>query len=107
MSRTSAEKRKLPKRALPGMERWFQGQIVGPHEDRTPARKAKSVILPSKHLAPEERIGIYSEMYFLRLQECLVEDYPAVVKLVGPPAFGRLARGYLKEFPSRHYSLNR
>ena len=106
MSRTAAEKKKAARRALPGMERWFQGQIVGPHEDRDVGRAAESAILPSRHLAPEQRIGIYSEMYFLRLQEGLVEDYPAVVKLAGPPAFGQLARAYLKKFPSRHYSLN-
>ena len=101
MSRTSARKR-----ALPGLERWFQGAIVGPHEDRAGGRAAASEILPSRHLAPEERVGIYSEMYFLRLRDCLVEDYPAVVKLTGGPGFERLARAYLKSFPSRHYSLN-
>lgn len=101
MSRTSARKR-----ALPGLERWFQGAIVGPHEDRSAGRAAASEILPSRHLAPEERVGIYSEMYFLRLRDCLVEDYPAVVKLAGEAGFERLARAYLKSFPSRHYSLN-
>jgi hypothetical protein len=101
MSRTSARKR-----ALPRLERWFQGEIVGPHEDRAGGKAAAAEILPSRHLAPEDRLGIYSEMYFLRLHDCLVEDYPAVVKLAGGPAFGRLARAYLKTFPSRHYSLN-
>jgi hypothetical protein len=101
MSRTSAEKG-----TLPALERWFQGEIVAPHEGRKRGSPAKDVILPSRSLAPEERVGIYGEMYFLRLAECLAEDYPAVKKLLGPPAFERLARVYLKTHPSRHYSLN-
>ncbi|HEV8112685.1 MAG TPA: DNA-binding domain-containing protein [Planctomycetota bacterium] len=101
MSRRSAE---TP--ALPALERWFQGEIVRPHEGKKPGRPAQEVILPSRHLAPEERVAIYSEMYALRLHECLAEDYPAVVKLAGPKAFERLAREYLTKFPSRHYSLN-
>ena len=101
MSRRSAESS-----ALPALERWFQGEIVRPHEGRKPGRPAQDLILPSRHLAPEERVAIYSEMYALRLHECLAEDYPAVLKLVGPKGFERLARAYLTKFPSRHYSLN-
>ncbi len=101
MSRTSAERA-----SLPALERWFQGEIVAPHEGRKRGRPASDLILPSKTLAPAERVEIYGEMYFLRLAECLAEDYPAVRKLLGPPAFERLARAYLKAHPSRHYSLN-
>ena len=92
--------------ALPSLERWFQGEIVAPHEERKRGRPAAEVILPSKSLAPEERVAIYGEMYFLRLAECLAEDYPAVKKLVGPAGFEKLARAYLKKHPSRHYSLS-
>jgi len=109
MSPSSAEKRRDAV-ALPALERWFQREIVGPLETskspRRARRSAASVILPSRHLAPEERVGIYAEMYFLRLHECLVEDYPAVAKLAGARAFEDLARAYLKAHPSRHYSLN-
>lgn len=101
MSRTSADSG-----SLPALERWFQGEIVAPHEGRKRGRPAADVILPSKTLAPEERVGIYGEMYFLRLAECLGEDYPAVRKLVGANGFEKLARTYLKKHPSRHYSLN-
>jgi hypothetical protein len=94
------------KAALPSLERWFQGEIVAPHEGRKRGRPAKGVILPSKSLAPEERVAIYGGMYFLRLVECLAEDYPAVKKLVRAEGFERLARLYLKKHPSKHYSLN-
>ena len=106
MSRTSADRPRARKAALPALEAWFQGEIVARHEDRKRGRSAKGLILPSRTLAPEERVGIYAEMYFLRLAECLAEDYPALRKLVGPAGFEKLARAYLKKHPSRHYSLN-
>ncbi len=102
MSPTSAEK-KLP---LPRLERWFQGEIVRPHEGGRASLPAKSAVLPSRHLSPQERVEIYSRMYFARLHDALRDDYPAVAKLAGPEAFGRLVRAYLRRHPSRHYSLN-
>jgi len=95
MSRTSAEKRKPAKRAC---ERPAQDGALVPTPDRRAARRSRRRAPgeerdpPSKHLAPEQRMGIYREMYFLRLQECLVEDYPAVVKLAGPPRSSTGAR---------------
>jgi hypothetical protein len=106
MSRASEKSRARTKTALPSLEHWFQGEIVAPHEDRKRGRPAAEVILPSRTLAPEQRVAIYGEMYFLRLAECLGEDYPAVKKLVGAEGFERLARAYLKKHPSKHYSLN-
>jgi hypothetical protein len=113
MSRAPADRKKPRSRvaaapALARLERWFQGELARPHEG-TPASArapAGTAILPSKHLAPEERLAIYSRMYFARLHECLAEDYPAVVKLCGHDAFGKLARAYLRAHPSRSYSLN-
>ncbi len=67
---------------------------------------AASNILPSRHLAPRERIAIYSGMYVSRLHECLEVDFPALARFLGPEPFGRLVRAYLRKFPSRHYSLN-
>ena len=102
MLRASAE-RKLP---LPRLERWFQGEIVRPHEGGRRAAAVESLILPSRHLSPAERLGIYGSMYFARLHEALREDYPAVAKVAGHAVFERLARAYLARHPSRHYSLN-
>jgi len=88
------------------MERWFQGELARPHEGGKPGAPANASILPSRHLQPEERVAIYSRMYFARLYDCLAEDYPAVVKICGHATFRKIARAYLKEHPSRHYSLN-
>jgi hypothetical protein len=107
MSRASAERARPARRAsLARTERWFQAELRRPHEGRKAGAPASASILPSRHLAPEERVAIYSRMFFARLYDCLAEDYPAVVKLCGHETFGRIARAYLEKHPSRHYSLN-
>lgn len=95
---------------LDRLERWFQGEIVRPHERRG-AREAaplgaREVVKPSPTLAPAARVAIYSRMYFARLADALAEDFPAIREALGARAFVRLARAYLARFPSRHYSLN-
>lgn len=98
--------------SLDNLERWLQDEIVRPLERRSNAGGARrsigaaESILPSQHLAPRERVAIYSGMYVARLQECLESDFPALARLVGPKQFERLVRAYLRKFPSRHYSLN-
>jgi hypothetical protein len=64
------------------------------------------VILPSKTLRPDQRVGIYADAYMARLVEALEEDFPALSQLVGHRAFHRLCRAYLERFPSRSWSLN-
>jgi hypothetical protein len=106
-------------RSLDRLERWFQGEIVRPHEARargnasraklseqSPAAEAKQWILPSRHLRPKERVEIYTRMYFSRLLECMEVDYPAVAHIAGEHAFEKLVRTYLLRHPSKHYSLN-
>jgi hypothetical protein len=87
----------------------MQQEIVRPHERGAQAARIDpaSVILPSASLRPAQRVAIYTGAYFLRLLECLAEDYPAVQTILGPHAFRKLARDYLTVHPSRHYSLTR
>lgn len=98
-------------RALDEIERWFQAQITGPHEART--RKASEKrssaserIRPARHLDPAARVEIYSEMYYARLHDVLADEFVATRALCGHHEFHRVVRAYLREHPSRHYSLN-
>jgi hypothetical protein len=45
-------------------------------------------------------------MYFARLLDILAEEFVATRALCGPVEFERLVRAYLREHPSRHWSLN-
>jgi hypothetical protein len=100
-----------PASALSDLENWFQDQITSPHETRTRSfdernRIAAPHVRPSATLQPAERVSIYSSMYFARLHDVLAEEYPSTRALCGPVEFERLVRAYLKEHPSRHWSLN-
>jgi hypothetical protein len=80
---------------------------VAPHESgRRRLTPPGSVLLPSKTLRPDQRLGIYADAYMARLVEALEEDFPALSRHIGRRAFHRLCRAYLKCFPSRSWSLN-
>ena len=66
----------------------------------------ESVLLPSKTLTAAERIGIYQEMYPLRMRDALASDYPALEHFLGD-RFGDFVAAYTKKHPSMGYTLNR
>ncbi|MEZ0228034.1 MAG: putative DNA-binding domain-containing protein, partial [Planctomycetota bacterium] len=45
-------------------------------------------------------------MYFLRLHEALIADFPGVQAVLGEAGFEKLAKAYVARHPSRHPSLN-
>jgi len=101
---------------LERVQRWMQAVVVHPgtvddaiasaRADLRPERLA-DVVLPSRTLAPAERLGIYHGMYLLRMEEALKTDYPALGHFLRPDGFRRLVRDYVGSFPSRSYTLNR
>jgi hypothetical protein len=103
---------------LPRMQRWLQAVVAHPGsvEEAVAGPAAASelapaaigeLILPSRSLAPVERIGIYHGMYLLRMEEALATDYPALKHFLGDDGFLALVRDYVQAHPSRSYSLNR
>lgn len=88
---------------LKKLQGWFQGEIVGAARNRKPA---KEILLPSRTLEARERMDIYTRMYFFRLHDCLIEDFPTLVEVLGHERFDRMIRLYLAKYPSKHYSLN-
>jgi len=72
-----------------------------------PPVRLGDVILPSRTLAPLDRVGIYHGMYLLRMNDALVSDYPALNHFLGDRRFFELVRAYVQKHPSRSYSLNR
>ncbi len=98
-------------------QRWMQSAILtaGPVESAlageaaaaVPAAQAARMILPSKSLAPLERLDIYRDMYLARLGEALEADYPLLRAYLGESRFAALVERYLARYPSRSYTLNR
>jgi hypothetical protein len=106
-----------PELALGGLQSWMQSVIVhpGPIEEALasddarallPPERVAEVLLPSATLAAGERIGIYHEMYLLRMAEALESDYPALAHFFGEARFAALVRDYVRAHPSRSYTLN-
>lgn len=102
---------------LSRVQRWMQAVIVHPGtvqegaadpqaQAEVPLDRVDEVILPSAHLSPVERLGIYHAMYPLRMEEALASDYPALKHFLGEGTFFRLARAYAQAHPSRSFSLN-
>jgi len=70
-------------------------------------RKPHAIIARSTALTSRERIEIYGNMYFWRLQDCLDSDFQSVKYAVGDAEFADLTKAYLVKHPSRYYNLNR
>ncbi len=66
----------------------------------------EKVILPSKNLSSAERIGIYADMYYLRLVDCVASDFDGLIYALGRERFDELARAYITAHPSTNFSLN-
>lgn len=64
-----------------------------------------AVIRGDERLSAIERLDIYANMYFYRLLDCMKEDYPATLAVVGADNFHNLITGYLLAHPPSHPSL--
>jgi hypothetical protein len=103
--------------ALGGLQRWMQSVIVHPGETNralaspeaashvSPGRLGE-VVLPSATMEAEERVGVYHDMYLLRMEESLETDYPGLAHFLGSKRWSRLVAGYVDAHPSRSYTLN-
>lgn len=102
--------------SLTQTERWMKALVLHPGtvEEALQSREAtreipaaKLPVLPSKTLTAHQRVDVYREMYWLRLREALLIDYPEVQRFLGPETFDHLCDTYVQKYPSRSYSLNR
>jgi hypothetical protein len=52
-----------------------------------------------------QRMHVYWNAYFVRLIECLRNEFPTLLSVLGDDAFDDFARGYLEAHPPRSYTL--
>ncbi len=99
-------------------QRWLQAVIMAPGEDaealessgaskEIPPGRALEIVKPSWSLTALERLGIYRGMYEARMREALEVDYPLLAGFLGPELWEQLVSLYIREYPSRSYTLNR
>jgi len=101
---------------LAALERYMQALLTHPDGPQrgaeTEAARAAlaveidDVFLPSKELTPAERVGVYADMYFVRLVDDLEDEIRGLTHLLGHERAHALFQEYVHAHPSRHYSLN-
>lgn len=65
-----------------------------------------SLLAPPPKGSISERVAIYVNGYFARLKDTLKNDYPDLMRIMGPESFSHLSECYIHHNPSTHYSLN-
>jgi hypothetical protein len=76
-----------------------------PDCERVLPRGIEALVQGDDRLDAVERLDVYSSMYFFRLLDCLIEDFPALHAVIGHEAFHGLAREYLDAHPSTYRSI--
>ncbi len=74
-------------------------------DGRPAAQVAAQLIKPNDRLTSLDRIEIYNRQYWFRLIDCLYEDYPGVLAILGQRKFNKLICAYLEKYPSRSFTL--
>ena len=68
-------------------------------------REFEQDILGSAKVPAALRMEIYRNAYRLRLQDALVDSYPALHTLLGDDRFDTLGQAYIEAHPSHHFSI--
>jgi len=63
------------------------------------------VLTRSQVLTAADRLGVYANAYHARLLECMREEFPSLVHVLGPELFDGFALDYLQAHPSKSYTL--
>jgi hypothetical protein len=120
---TNSETRSLPvpkqinsREELLEMQRAMAGALFRPLTDdwnmqtkwsdgRPMEQFAAEFIKPNDRLTSFDRLEIYNRQYWFRVLDCLYDDYPGVMAVVGEERFLKLATAYLAKYQSNSYTL--
>lgn len=102
------------------LQQWMQSVITHQHGIRAgidseqargeidiSAEQVEQVIRRSQNLTSIERLEVYGNAYYARLLECLRECFPALAEALGEEVFDEFTFGYLQQYPSESYTLDR
>lgn len=90
---------------LPTLQSWMQSVMMSTSTEVTARASIEDVITASSQQTSCERLDVYSQAYFARLMECLREEFATMCQMLGQDAFDGLAFAYLRQSPSRSYTL--
>jgi hypothetical protein len=86
--------------ALRELQQLFFRSLVG---DVAPG--LRDVVCSTPALDAGARLGVYADMYFVRLRGVLAEDFEKTAAVLGDETFTAVARSYLDAHPSEHPSV--
>lgn len=82
------------------------GRIAAKAERGTSMMAEAALFLkPNDRMTSMERLEIYSRSYWYRLLDSLADDFPGLEAIAGRDNFARLATEYLRQCPSRSFTL--
>ncbi len=67
--------------------------------------RADELIMASPTLVPHERLELYAQQYWWRIEQSFDEDFPLLRRALGLPRYQALRDAYLVAFPSRSFTL--
>ena len=74
-------------------------------DGRNAHAEVSEFIKPNDRLSSFERLEIYNRQYWFRLLDCLYEDYPGLLAVLGERRFLKCVRAYLARYPSDSFAL--
>jgi len=74
-------------------------------DGRAMTQVAAEFIKPNDRLSSYERLEIYNRQYWFRVLDCLYDDYPGLLAILGERKFYKLRIAYLTRYPSTSFSL--
>ncbi len=86
---------------LEEVQRAVMAQIASGKPNATVRRE----VLATDRLAAEARVAIHADMYRVRLDSALAEDFPKTAQLMGERAFAAACAGYRNAHPAHHGAL--
>ena len=89
--------------SLDVIQKWLQNALIFPGS--ASAQEIEQHLKPSAQLQSAQRLGIYQRSYYLRLLQCMREQFPALCHALGKQLFTDFARDYLQTYPSESYTL--
>lgn len=88
---------------LASVQRWMHEALIYPRRTSRGAVAAQLASFPG--LSGAEGLAIYQRGYFLRIANCMREQFPALCHALGEPLFNDFVAEYIRERPPESHTL--
>ena len=89
--------------SLEEVQQWMLDALIFPR--RVNPAAIRQHLESSPRLDAAERLAVYQRSYYLRLLECMSDQFPALCHALGKDLFRDFSRRYLQDCPSQSYTL--